>query len=323
MGLTARGTSGPGTSDTDSAKFDVGGADMIPRTGCEKVDFLFVVDNSGSMGDEQQNLANSFPGFVTTIQSTLSAQDYHIMVVDTGLHDFYEELVECQEDCQDPEELDCKLPGLGNVDCTMLPTAATCDTTLGAGRIHSQVSPPTECGIAGSQRYLIDGQPTLSATFECLALVGTDGDGSERPMESMANAVRAPLNGPGGCNEGFLRDDAILVVTVITDEEDIGKSAGDPATWAQALIDAKLGVPNSVVVLGLIGDTGQPSAVCPPSDPLGGGDDAEDAPRIREFVQKFGSQGIVGSVCEPDYNPFFQQAVSVIDLACDEFEPAG
>ncbi len=37
---------------------------------------------------------------------------------------------------------------------------------------------------------------------------------------------RRPLNGPGGCNEGFLRDDAILVVIIITDEEDDNSDRG-------------------------------------------------------------------------------------------------
>src|SRR5204862_5903779 len=32
--------------------------------GCKKIDFLFVIDNSDSMDDEQANLARSFPGFI-------------------------------------------------------------------------------------------------------------------------------------------------------------------------------------------------------------------------------------------------------------------
>ena len=50
-----------------------------------------------------------------------------------------------------------------------------------------------------------------------------DGDGSERPMEAMIAAV-STLNVPGQCNEGFLRKDALLVVTFITDEEEDRKS---------------------------------------------------------------------------------------------------
>ena len=53
------------------------------QMGCEKIDFLFVIDNSGLMDDEQANLVASFPNFISTIQNTLMAQDYHIMAVDT------------------------------------------------------------------------------------------------------------------------------------------------------------------------------------------------------------------------------------------------
>ena len=87
--------SGDGDPTTSSGiKLDVvGGEEMGTATtagdagngnGCQKVDFLFVIDNSGSMLEEQNNLAGSFPSFINSIQSTLdAAQDYHIMVIDT------------------------------------------------------------------------------------------------------------------------------------------------------------------------------------------------------------------------------------------------
>ena len=37
-----------------------------------------------------------------------------------------------------------------------------------------------------------------------------------------------------------------------------------------------------------------------------------------------GSSGSpIRSVCAGDYAPFFEQAISVIDIACEEFEPVG
>ncbi|HEY8374956.1 MAG TPA: vWA domain-containing protein, partial [Nannocystis sp.] len=94
-------TSGTGADTTGAAHTTTGTTDALPKLdvggpvtggdttggpatgGCEKVDFLFVVDNSGSMADEQMNLINSFPGFISTITQTLDAQDYHIMAVST------------------------------------------------------------------------------------------------------------------------------------------------------------------------------------------------------------------------------------------------
>jgi hypothetical protein len=133
-------------------------------------------------------------------------------------------------------------------------------------------------------------------------------------MQAMVEGVTT-LNGAGQCNEGFVRDDAILVVTIITDEEENGDSVGNPASWAQALIDAKLGNEQAVVVLGLIGDIDLPGSPCEDLD-------AMPSPRLRQFVSFF-TNGVTGSVCAPDYAPFFLDAVSVIDTACDEFTPEG
>jgi hypothetical protein len=87
------GDGDPGDGDGDPGpKLDVIGNDEgVPTAddgangdGCQKVDFLFVIDNSGSMLEEQDNLAGSFPSFINSISTTLdAAQDYHIMVIDT------------------------------------------------------------------------------------------------------------------------------------------------------------------------------------------------------------------------------------------------
>jgi len=51
--------------------------------GCERVDFLFVVDSSGSMAGRQISLINSFGPFIDTMYDTLEAQDFRIMTVDS------------------------------------------------------------------------------------------------------------------------------------------------------------------------------------------------------------------------------------------------
>jgi hypothetical protein len=200
-----------------------------------------------------------------------------------------------------------------------------CDAILGAGRDDDLMG--SDCGLAGGQRYIVDGQPDLAAAFDCVARPGTGGDGLERQMEAVTSAV-GPLNAAGQCNEGFVRDDAVLVVTIVTDEEDDPNdgndpdenSPGNPQDWYDAIVAAKNGDPSAVVVLGLVGDTDVPNAVCQPIEDVFG---AEPAPRLRQFVELFGERGIWASVCSPDYTPFFQEAVGLIDAACDEFEPPG
>jgi hypothetical protein len=185
---------------------------------------------------------------------------------------------------------------------------------LGAGRVKDFEQ--LRC-IADSPRFIVSDTPDLSGKFSCMARVGTSGDGRERPMQAVAEAV-GPLAQPGQCNEGFLRDDAILVVTFITDEEDTpGQSPGGPREWTEALLAAKRGNKKAVVVLGVFGDNDLAGGTCAPGG-LMGDTGADPAPRLRAFVESF-EYGVAGSVCAADYAPFFAEAVRVIDSACDAF----
>ncbi len=253
--------------------------------GCTKVDFLFIVDNSLTMVLKQSNLRSSFPGFMRVVEENVEASDFHIMVVDT--------------DAQNGNDVATSADG--------------CNQTLGAGKRLD--SSGDECGVLGDARFLSPGQPELEQTFSCIAKVGTFGLANEQPMDAMLQAISAQ-NGPGGCNEGFLREDAILVVTLITDSDDRA-SIGNPETWRAALIARKGGDEGAIVVLGLVGDNNL-------DEPLPGGPcgffGTVGAPNLQAFVQSL-EQGSLASVCADDYSPFFAEAVSSIDTACNEFVP--
>lgn len=119
-----------------------------------------------------------------------------------------------------------------------------------------------------------------------------------------------------GCGPGFVRDDAVLVVTLITDEED-EFSRGDPGFWKAQLLGVKGGDEAAVVVLGLIADNHVPGGLPGgPCDEFGG----SASPRLERFVRSFGL-GAIGSVCAPDYSAFFAEAVNSIGTACAQFEP--
>jgi len=249
--------------------------------GCNAIDFLFVIDNSLSMLQEQSNLAASFAGFMQVVSGTLPATDHHIMVIDTDGWD--------GDGAQsDPEQ---------------------CEDTLGAGKRASALG--ADCGVEGPQRFIVPGQPDLSGVFSCLARVGTFGDFGEQPVDALLRALSAE-NGPGGCNAGFSRPDAILVVVLVTDEDDT-RSAGQAEDWRRALIEAKGGNERAVVVLGLLGDDnvegGLPGGPCPPV--------SFDAPELQRFVQSL-PLGSLASVCAENYAPFLEQAVTNIQSACEE-----
>lgn len=258
-----------------------------PR-GCAKVDFLYVIDNSPTMVDKQANLARSFISFSRIVSETLGTNDHHIMVIDTDA---------------------------GNAgDALYGRDSSACENQLGAGRRSGGEG--EECGIEGNQRYVLDNQENLQNTFSCLAKVGIYGNAEELTIQAMLTATGATTVDISACNGGFLRDDAVLVVTIITDEDDEA-TRGTPSTWKTNLLRVKGGKEESVVMLGLIADNHIPGGLQGgPCDEFSG----SPSPRLESFVRSF-DLGAIGSVCAPDYSSFFEAAVSSIDTACDEFVP--
>ncbi|MDC0721155.1 hypothetical protein [Nannocystis bainbridge] len=326
-------TATAGTTMNDGPKLDLpdGETDTGGLGGCKKADFLFVVDASGSMSNEQASLVASFPGFIATITRTLSASDYHIMAVSTddGMNTGVNSQCMMGGLCTcTPAPTCCEISCESGTTCNGAPCddlpIGPCDYKYGSGRLFDAGG--KSCMLAADRRYMLATQPDIADTFGCIADVGTYGSGDEKPMLAAIKAVSDAQNGPGACNEGFLRDDAILVLTFITDEEDdVGDmnngSPGGPQQWYEAMVAAKGGDPEAVVVLGLVGDSNLPGGVCLPDvDPNMNGNGAEAAPRLQSFVGMF-PNGVLGSVCAPEYTPFFIDAVDVIDLACDNFEP--
>jgi hypothetical protein len=266
------------------------------------------------MYDHQGSLKASFDQFIATIESEIDTLEYHILVTDTDEGPPDDCWTSCEkygesgcwhytDDSDDPVPLDCD-------DLGEYPTG--CDATIGAGLTGLN---DVDCGIDDDRRFLTQDTSDLSLSFSCVASVGIGGFHLERVADAMLAAVGPDLTAEGGCNDAFLREDALLLVTFITDEED-DNSAGDPKDWRAALIEAKGGVEEAIVVLGLIGDPEQKDAVCSSSGTHNSGAGAEAAPRLREFVESFDQQGLLGSVCEDTYDIFFAEAIELLDAHC-------
>jgi hypothetical protein len=287
---TANGEQSPVPSSgplEGAANFEFPSDPAAPQSGCQKVDFLFVIDNSPSMAFAQQNLKNSFPGFLKVLGDNLEANDFQIMVVDTDSRD-----VE-----RAPDEA---------------VVVDRCIDTLGAGR-RTNGETDEECGLADSQRFVTVGQPEaeLDATFSCMASVGTQGDDREQQVGALLAAVSPAENDAGGCNETFLRRDAILVVTIITNTDD-QETLRNPQDWYDELLLRKDGKEASIVVLGFLpGDAFAPESSGIACRLLAG---FTPAPRLFTHNQP-------ASVCAENYGPSFEAAVANIDLACDRFVP--
>ncbi|MEM6994141.1 MAG: hypothetical protein AAF721_26745 [Myxococcota bacterium] len=260
---------------------------------CEKVDVLFAIDSSGSMSTIQQNLIDNFPVFVTGLENKLADVDsYHIGVVS---HDVY--LFNEPEECQG---------------------AGALITATGGENASGMVCGP----YADGARYMTEADELTSA-FECTAQVGTDASPAESQVGGVLLAVGDTHAEPGGCNEGFIREDALLVVVIITNEEDggefstIGGTPGDPPDWYEELVEVKGGIESNIVVLSLIG---LEESLCAPQAP--GVWEESIGLRIAEFTNMF-TYGFVGDVCEPSYEGFLEEAVDVVDVACINYIPVG
>jgi len=243
---------------------------------CGEVDFLFVIDNSGSMGDEQASLVANFPAFINGIQTVLeSVESYHVGVVTS-------------------DQYNANIAGCQQLSSLVVQTGGFDSSNMACGPY-----------VAGDN--FMTEFDDLSTSFSCAAQVGTQGDATERMMQATVEAVQAVDGGPGQCNDDFIRDEALLVVVLITDEPDVN-SIGNSMTWYDDILAAKAGIPENVVVVSFI-------------NTLMGGCPGTLATEIGAFTDMWEDNGFQVPICAPDYAPFFQEAVGIIDVACDNFIP--
>ena len=324
---TAGDPSTSDTGDTNSSesstssplyKQDVGslhdlGQGQDTPLGCQgKIDFVFVISASGLLVDVQPQLVAAFPKFVETISTKFENFDVHIMVVDgssrwglefcdaacPNLHTCLSGDPCCPDNSKAKDSLCC---GVFDYPCDRIDLVTECDKTLGAGTVFpaGEMAANRPCKIDGGRRYLTQNQTNLSETFSCVAQVGMNG--GEMVAAALINAISPKLNAPGGCNEGFLRDDALLMVTMVTDGSDY-TSPGLPQDWYEAVVAAKNGDPEAIVML-LIGDP-----ECPDYD------------QPCEMAQMF-PYWHLGSNEADEFASAFGTATDLIETACESLIP--
>jgi hypothetical protein len=266
--------------------------------GCQgKIDFLFVISQDAWMYLIQKQLIEAFPQFLATIQEKFADFDYHIMIVDG---DYGWGRTSCNgPPCPSP---DCEVPDYPT--CEEIAARTECDGLIGSGVVFPAGVAASNrlCPVASGNRYLTRSDPDPAETFACMAQVGTHS--FDWLGESMVQAISPEMNDPGGCNEGFLRSDALLFVTFVTNTGDFD-SEGTPETWMEAVLTAK-GNLESVVMFAV--DLPKPLCQMAKND------------RICRFIRKFPYWHTV-SWDEPDYGPDFAIATALVASACSEFIP--
>ncbi len=225
------------STDTDAAvdssvptRSDSGCVDLVYEDGgtaaMESVDLLLMVDNSNSMSEEQASLAVALPNLVRGIISGDVDLDGDIDFAPVGsLH-------------------------LGVVTSDMgtggfaVPTCS--EANFGDDGVLRTRSGSSDRDCAGAFPTFLEFDPRGDVTVEefatraaCVTTAGRGGCGFEQQLEAVLKAVtpsRSPIDfvmgtsgHADGANVGFLRDDSILVILVVTDENDC--SALDPEVF--------------------------------------------------------------------------------------------
>ncbi len=306
-------------ASTSAATLDVGTVmdfGPVQPPGCKgKVDLLFVISRQGTMETEQTQLLASFPGFIETIEQKLEGFDVHIMTANPDGRWPGEDVCETGSGACKDYFPNCG-PNAQDYQCGIYPGLKTkCDKVLGAGLTFNTGGGAANklCDLQDGKRYIMSGQPDMAGALECIAKVGWSGAAAAMG-DAMIAALSSALNGPDGCNEGFLRKDALLVVALITDFNDVGSKSYAKQQY-EAIVAAK-GDPGAVVMLAVVPNAPgafEPAEKC---DYEGG-----DSYGIFEDLLSRFPYKVFGDTCTPSFAPFFDQAAVKISEACGSFIP--
>ena len=173
----------------------------VPATANRDLDLLFVIDDSPSMADKQQNLADNFPNLISDLnQVTGGLPNLHLGVVTSDLG---------------TTAADGQIgPAIGN-------GPSSCSGSGKGGKL--QVGQVSAGVLNGTFISDVDGggglrtknyTGNLSDVFAAMAHVGDTGCGFEQHLQA-AKVALAP-----GTNTGFLRSSAILAIVILGDEDD-------------------------------------------------------------------------------------------------------
>lgn len=299
-------------SETSGFKFDMAGLDLEQQDDvCQYVDALFAVDVSGSMTDEIGAMADAmlFASFKDTL-----------LDAGNGLVDFQLAIMDDQ-------------PAFPYYhDNTGQPSFDACNFSTDTN-FMSSLSPDFEdefaCIFSAAQEGFVtvgDYQGPDADT----PLPGLDylQNASEMPARSAALSVSEPL--AQQVNAGFVREDAVLFVMTISDEDDEvfvdGMLEKNPpmedvieqmTDIHDRLLAAKGGDPAKVVFLGI--GAGSEGCVGPYGETI------REAEHIKYLASLFEAdgQGLFWDLCEGNLEDAILEALVIVDEACDEWVPVG
>ena len=174
-----------------------------------KLDLLFMIDDSASMAPLQTKLSQQLGNFMDALANPATGQlpDLHVAVVSSSFGGgAWNNVNQCASGSypgDDGGKFQQGPGGAGHGSCTMLHAG---QTYLASG----DGSPGSDPNYDGDIRD----------AFKCMALLGDRGCGFESQFESVYYALYKAAQPNDPDNGGFLRDDAMLAVVMVTNEDD-------------------------------------------------------------------------------------------------------
>jgi hypothetical protein len=182
-----------------------------------QLDLIFVIDNSSSMNEEQENIKRNFPDFMKELENIKGGlPDIRIGVISTNFG---------------------AGPGMPAMECPVYGDRGGFIVKPGCGL--DSASKGFWLSIDGKGAKNFDGD--LSTVFSCMANLGISGCGYEHQLQSLRAALAAsePSSSISPQNRNFLRKDAFLGIVILSDEDDCSGEPG--ATFYQEPVPGQAG----------------------------------------------------------------------------------
>lgn len=191
--------------------------------------------------------------------------------------------------------------------------AAVLDACPNPANFHTR-GDDGECFFESGQVWMESDSSDLVGEFQCVGDIYDDditcsgSNDDEQPASVAATALLPPWI--TGVNAGFLRDDALLIVVAITDEDETPVPSASAHEVYERLIAAKGGDVSKMVFLG-----------------IGGADDcdgeygeADEAEKLKDITDYFIAEdrGIFWDLCDGRLEDGLTEAMEVISLACSQ-----
>lgn len=298
------------TPPADSANPDAGAqtvdaaatVDAPVAGGCEKMDLVFVIDDSASMQEEQDNLIANFPAFIEVLDDYVTRYglplDYRVAVTTTGRD----------------QRVGYQIPN-SSIDWV---------EQYGA---NGAFLTDYDCGV--TKRWIEGSGTDVSDAFTCLADVGTRGPDIEMPLQALELAFKDRVIDT--TNAGFLRDDALLAFVILTDEDDCSRTDNafilgpptfdcDPAAPELTELSHFLDFFDSIKY-GRGRWAGAVIAGPGPEECTSDFGEAEVAVRLSAFAEAAGGNVAFSSICDGDLASALEDALQRFGDACATFPP--